>query len=82
MRPQQRPDRAGAIEEFRRLNPWFEALTDAELESALVVGEPGSCRERLLELAETLRIDQPILDLSGLDAETARRNLDAFPPGA
>lgn len=81
-RVQERPDPTAALAEFRRFNPWFDALTDAEVVPALVAGDPAACRERLSALVEALRIDQPILDLSGLEADAARRSLDAFPPGA
>jgi alkanesulfonate monooxygenase SsuD/methylene tetrahydromethanopterin reductase-like flavin-dependent oxidoreductase (luciferase family) len=81
-RIQERPDPSGALAEFRRLNPWFGDLTDREVASSLVIGGPETCRRRLGEIARELAIDLPVLDLSGVDADTARRNLDAIPPGA
>ncbi len=80
-RVQQPVDPGAALAEFRRLNPWFAQLPDREVENSLVLGDGPSCRSRLQELAEELRIDLPVLDLTGIDAETARRNLEAIPPG-
>lgn len=72
------PDAARA--EFRRLNPWFGDLPEAELGEAPVLGEPAACRERLAWLAEELRLELPVVDLSGADAATARRTLRACAP--
>lgn len=71
-----------ALAEFRRLNPWFQALPDAEVAPALVLGDGASCAAQVAGIAREGRIDLPVLDLTGVDAETARRNLDAIPPGA
>jgi alkanesulfonate monooxygenase SsuD/methylene tetrahydromethanopterin reductase-like flavin-dependent oxidoreductase (luciferase family) len=81
-RVQTRPDAAGALAEFRRLNPWFADLPDAEVAPALAVGDAARCRERIAEIGRELALDLPVLDLSGADAETARRCLDAIPPGS
>lgn len=80
-RVQERSDPSGALAEFRHLNPWFHDLPDPEIAPALLIGDARTCRQRLEELARELAIDLPVLDLSGLDAETARRNLDAIPAG-
>lgn len=72
---------AEALEEFRRLNPWFGGLPDGEVLSALVVGEPAVCIERIGELARALELEMPVLDLSGLDAGEARETLEALPAG-
>lgn len=80
-RVQEPPSPQAALAEFRRLNPWFDAFPDAELAPSLVLGSGAECAARLGEIARELRIDWPVLDLSGLDAATARRNLDAIPPG-
>jgi alkanesulfonate monooxygenase SsuD/methylene tetrahydromethanopterin reductase-like flavin-dependent oxidoreductase (luciferase family) len=70
-----------ARHEFRERNPWFAAFGDAEIEPGLVVGEAAACRARLAELAETLGLALPVLDLSGLAAEAARRQLEACSAG-
>ncbi len=70
-----------ALAEFRRLNPWFRAIPDAEVAKSLVVGGPERCRERLGALVEELRIDRPVIDLSGLGAEASARTLEALAPG-
>jgi alkanesulfonate monooxygenase SsuD/methylene tetrahydromethanopterin reductase-like flavin-dependent oxidoreductase (luciferase family) len=73
-------DRASALGEFRRLNPWFHSIPDSELGPALVLGEAPRCRARIAELAAELRLDCPVLDLSGLEASAARRLLEALRP--
>jgi len=73
-------DRAPALAAFRRLNPWFRSVPDAELGPALILGEAPRCRERIAELAAELRLDYPVLDLSGLEAGAARRLLEALRP--
>jgi alkanesulfonate monooxygenase SsuD/methylene tetrahydromethanopterin reductase-like flavin-dependent oxidoreductase (luciferase family) len=70
-----------ALAQFRRWNPWFRALPDAEVAPALVVGKPGECRERIAALTEELDLEMPVLDLSGLDAARARQTLEALPAG-
>jgi alkanesulfonate monooxygenase SsuD/methylene tetrahydromethanopterin reductase-like flavin-dependent oxidoreductase (luciferase family) len=69
------------LAEFRRWNPWFRAIPDAELRPALVQGEPAACRRRLIELAQELRLELPVVDASGLAAGAARSLLDALAPG-
>jgi alkanesulfonate monooxygenase SsuD/methylene tetrahydromethanopterin reductase-like flavin-dependent oxidoreductase (luciferase family) len=81
-RVQPDPDRRGALQEFRRLNPWFAALPDDEISGALVVGDAAHCRARLAELAGQCALDLPVIDLSGMDVEAARRTLEAIPCGA
>ncbi len=73
-------DVEAALPEFRRLNPWFREIPDAEAVRALLVGAGDSCRARLEELRETLDLDLPVLDLSGLDAPRARETLEALAP--
>jgi len=73
-------DRAAALTEFRRLNPWFAEIPDDEIAPGLVVGSPPDCRRRLAELARELGLDLPVVDLSGLALEPARRTLEALAP--
>ena len=80
-RVQARPDRDAALREFRRLNPWFADIPDAEVEPALAVGDAAACRARLAESTLPLGLDLPILDLTGADSATTRVTLDAFPGG-
>ncbi|HEY5656958.1 MAG TPA: LLM class flavin-dependent oxidoreductase [Myxococcota bacterium] len=80
-RVQERPDPGAALEEFRRLNPWFGDFPDAEIAPSLVSGDPARCRERLAALARDFRLDLPVIDLSGMDAERARHALEALPAG-
>jgi alkanesulfonate monooxygenase SsuD/methylene tetrahydromethanopterin reductase-like flavin-dependent oxidoreductase (luciferase family) len=69
-----------ALAEFRRFNPWFAEVSDAELLPVLAVGEPARCRERIAGSARELGLAHPVLDLSGLPAARARRLLDALGP--
>ncbi len=66
--------------EYRRLNPWFSDVADAELPAALVAGPASGCRDRLLALASQLGVALPVADLSGLDFDAARHALDALAP--
>jgi alkanesulfonate monooxygenase SsuD/methylene tetrahydromethanopterin reductase-like flavin-dependent oxidoreductase (luciferase family) len=70
-----------AVAEFRRWNPWFRDLSEAEVAPALAVGKPAECRERIAALAAGLDLEMPVLDLSGLDPERAREALEALPAG-
>jgi alkanesulfonate monooxygenase SsuD/methylene tetrahydromethanopterin reductase-like flavin-dependent oxidoreductase (luciferase family) len=65
--------------EFRRLNPWFAELGDAEVDAASIVGKPQACWERLLEVASSMHIDLPVIDLSGSDYASVRSAIDALP---
>jgi alkanesulfonate monooxygenase SsuD/methylene tetrahydromethanopterin reductase-like flavin-dependent oxidoreductase (luciferase family) len=80
-RLQVRRDPAAALAGFRRFNPWFASLPDAELSGALLAGSGGDCAAGLRALCGELRIDLPVLDLSGLDLLEARRTLEEIPAG-
>lgn len=58
---------------FRRWNPWFSWVRDAELREAVLAGPAGECRARLAGIRARLGVDLPLLDLSGLDRPTAER---------
>lgn len=79
-RVQDGADPARALAEFRRLNPWFRFVPDAEVAGALAIGSPARCRERIAELAAACGIDEPYLDLSGVPTGEARRTLAALAP--
>lgn len=64
--------------EFRRLNPWFAALSDDQLDEAIVSGSPEVCQRRICEIAESMRLELPVADLSGLPHDAARRAIDAL----
>jgi alkanesulfonate monooxygenase SsuD/methylene tetrahydromethanopterin reductase-like flavin-dependent oxidoreductase (luciferase family) len=80
-RVQEEPDRAAQLAEFRRLNPWFARLPDAELDAALVLGDAGQCAARLAALTRELDLELAVVDLSGMDAAAAMRTLEALPTG-
>ena len=74
------PDDPGLRAEFRRLNPWFAHIPDAELAEGLVAGAPERCRSRLEEIRQRLGIDLPVIDLSGLPEGEAAAQLDTLAP--
>jgi alkanesulfonate monooxygenase SsuD/methylene tetrahydromethanopterin reductase-like flavin-dependent oxidoreductase (luciferase family) len=73
-------DAVASFQEYRRLNPWFQSIPEAELAAAMLLGSGPACRARLAELATRLCLDWPVLDLSGLGAEATLRNLEALAP--
>jgi alkanesulfonate monooxygenase SsuD/methylene tetrahydromethanopterin reductase-like flavin-dependent oxidoreductase (luciferase family) len=75
-------DAGASLKEYRRLNPWFRWIPDGELAEAMVLGTASRCRERLAELAAGLRLDWPVVDLSGLAAEPSLRVMEALAPAA
>jgi alkanesulfonate monooxygenase SsuD/methylene tetrahydromethanopterin reductase-like flavin-dependent oxidoreductase (luciferase family) len=75
-------DAAASLREYRRLNPWFHWIPDAELGEGMVLGSAARCRERLAELATRLQLSWPVVDLSGLPADATLRTLDSLAPAA
>ena len=73
-------DPPSSVAEYRRLNPWFDWLSDDEVGRSAVVGSADSCRERLAQIAEELALDLAVLDLSGLEASASFRTLEALAP--
>ncbi len=63
-------------DEFRRLNPWFRKIPDAQLGEAMAAGPPDVCRERIVEISERFQLDLPVADLSGLSHDAARCAID------
>jgi alkanesulfonate monooxygenase SsuD/methylene tetrahydromethanopterin reductase-like flavin-dependent oxidoreductase (luciferase family) len=77
VRPGVDPADPALLVAYRRFNPWFGAIPDAELASALVAGAPADCRARIAALRAELRLALPIVDLTGLSLDAARHALDA-----
>ena len=65
-------------DDFRRLNPWFQSMSDDQLGEAIVTGSPEACWRRIAEIAESFQLDLPVADLSGLPHDAARRGIDAL----
>jgi alkanesulfonate monooxygenase SsuD/methylene tetrahydromethanopterin reductase-like flavin-dependent oxidoreductase (luciferase family) len=64
--------------EFRRWQPWFRGLTDAQADAAVLAGPVAACRARIAAIRSDLGIDLPVLDLAGLaqsEAEDAMEKL-------
>jgi alkanesulfonate monooxygenase SsuD/methylene tetrahydromethanopterin reductase-like flavin-dependent oxidoreductase (luciferase family) len=80
VRPGEDPRDPALLAAYRRFNPWFGGVPDAELAGAIVAGDPGDCRRRLDALRGELRLALPIADLTGLASDAARRALDALAP--
>ena len=72
------PDTATLRAEFRRLNPWFAAIPEAELAEGLVAGPAAACRARLEEIREELGVGLPVVDLSGLPEGQAADQMEAL----
>jgi alkanesulfonate monooxygenase SsuD/methylene tetrahydromethanopterin reductase-like flavin-dependent oxidoreductase (luciferase family) len=72
-RPGEDPDGPSVRAAFRRWNPWFSDIPDAELREAVLAGPVPECRARLAWARSRLGIDLPLLDLAGLDRTTAER---------
>ena len=68
------------LAQFRRLNPWFRGFCDSDIEAALIAGDAAECRQQLSRVARRLRLDLPVLDLSGLPAAASRSALEALAP--
>ena len=75
-------DADASLKAYRRLNPWFHWIPDDELAGARVLGSADHCVARLREIAASLGLAWPVVDLSGLDAEATLRNLEALAPGS
>jgi len=63
---------------YRRWNPWFADLLEAELREAIVAGPAGSCRRRIDEIRRSFGVDLPVLDLAGLDRAAAERVMESL----
>jgi len=80
-RPGASPEDPAIREAYRRYNPWFSDVPDADLPRVMVAGSPAGCRARIAELRADLSLDLPVLDLSGLGRDAARQALlVAAPP--
>ncbi len=79
-RPGREPGDPELAREFRRWNPWFRKLTDAELEAVTACGPPGETLRRIEQIARDLGLELPVADLSGLPAEAAASALHALAP--
>jgi alkanesulfonate monooxygenase SsuD/methylene tetrahydromethanopterin reductase-like flavin-dependent oxidoreductase (luciferase family) len=79
-RPGADPRDPSLLAAYRRFNPWFGAIPDAELAPAILAGDASDCRRRLDALREELRLALPIVDLTGLASDAARHALDALAP--
>ena len=81
-RPGEDPGDPALLAAYRRFNPWFAGIPDDELAGAVLAGDPADCRRRLDALRAELGLALPILDLTGLPRDAARRALDALAPAA
>jgi alkanesulfonate monooxygenase SsuD/methylene tetrahydromethanopterin reductase-like flavin-dependent oxidoreductase (luciferase family) len=63
---------------YRRWNPWFADLPEAELREAIVSGPAGDCRRRIGEIRRSFGVDLPVVDLAGLDRPAAERVMESL----
>jgi alkanesulfonate monooxygenase SsuD/methylene tetrahydromethanopterin reductase-like flavin-dependent oxidoreductase (luciferase family) len=71
-----------AAHAYHRHAPWFHGLSAAEVERALLYGEPEACRERIERMRDELELALPVVDLTGLDEPGASAALEALAPAA
>jgi hypothetical protein len=76
----QNSDLSAALASFRRLNPWFHWISDAEITASLVVGSGEECWAKIATFARDLQLSLPIIDLSGLEADESHRCLEQLSP--
>ena len=79
-RPGEDPADPALLTAYRRFNPWFGAIPDAELAGAILAGDPEDCRRRIEALRTELGLALPIIDLTGLAFDAAQRAVDALAP--
>ncbi len=77
-RPGRSPEDPGLADEFRRWQPWFRDLPEAERGEAILAGRVAVCRARIASLRSDLGIDLPVLDLAGLAQLEAEAALEAL----
>jgi len=65
---------------YRHLAPWFQGLAPAEVDRAILHGDPEACREKLARMRDELELALPILDLTGLGEAAALRALETLAP--
>jgi alkanesulfonate monooxygenase SsuD/methylene tetrahydromethanopterin reductase-like flavin-dependent oxidoreductase (luciferase family) len=80
-RPGEDPRDPALLASYRRFDPWFAAVPDAELAGAILAGDPADCRRRLAELRHARGRAHPIGVHTGLASDAARRAIDALAPG-
>jgi alkanesulfonate monooxygenase SsuD/methylene tetrahydromethanopterin reductase-like flavin-dependent oxidoreductase (luciferase family) len=73
-------DPAAALAQYRRWNPWFREIPDAEIATGIAAGTATQCRSRLAQIASELALDLPVIDLSGLPRGPAQALLEACAP--
>lgn len=74
------PEDPALREEFLRFNPWFAGLPETELAQSIVAGPASDCRRRLAAIRESFGLTLPVIDLSGLPHDAARRSIEALSP--
>jgi alkanesulfonate monooxygenase SsuD/methylene tetrahydromethanopterin reductase-like flavin-dependent oxidoreductase (luciferase family) len=79
-RPEREADDATVLSDFRRFNPWFHGVPDAEAAGAVICGGFEASRRRLAALRAELRLDLPVVELTGLPYDAARRALEGLAP--
>lgn len=74
-------DEAGdALADYRRFTPWHRAFPDAALRASFLTGGTDAARERLAGFRESLSLDLPVVDVTGLPLAAAQVALEALAP--
>ncbi|HEU4431180.1 MAG TPA: LLM class flavin-dependent oxidoreductase [Myxococcota bacterium] len=81
-RPRVAPGGAALTEAFRRFHPWFAAVPDPEIPRAVLCGGDAAARAQLARMRAELRVDLPVVDLTGLSPAEAAEALDVFAPSS
>jgi alkanesulfonate monooxygenase SsuD/methylene tetrahydromethanopterin reductase-like flavin-dependent oxidoreductase (luciferase family) len=79
-RPRLGAGSAALTEAFRRFHPWFADVTDREIPRAVLCGGDAAARAQLARMRGDLRLDLPVVDLTGLPAPEAAEALEVFAP--
>ena len=81
-RPGLAPGAPALIGAFRRFHPWFADVADEDVARAVLCGGPAAARAQLASMRSDLRLDLPVVDLTGLPATEAAEALETFAPAA
>ena len=68
------------LADFRRLNPWFADIPDEPITAGLLRGGAAEARTKLAAATRRMRLDLPVVEVTGLSLDAARHALDALRP--
>jgi alkanesulfonate monooxygenase SsuD/methylene tetrahydromethanopterin reductase-like flavin-dependent oxidoreductase (luciferase family) len=68
------------LADFRRLNPWFAEIPDEPIAAGLLCGGMEQARAKLAAATRRMRLDLPVVEVTGLPIDAAQHALDALRP--